>query len=154
MAKDKAQLYVELLQETQALLEGESDLIANLANVSALIWHKLPDINWSGFYIHSDGELVLGPFQGKPACVRIPIGRGVCGAAAQTLRPQIVADVNEFEGHIACDVVSNSEIVLPVMVGGELLGVLDIDSPQIGRFDNEDLNGLKQVVNIIEASCK
>ena len=152
MAKSKEQLYVELLQETQALLEGESDLIANLANASALIWNKLPDINWSGFYINRDDELVLGPFQGKPACVRIPIGRGVCGAAAKTLQPQIVADVNQFEGHIACDVASNSEIVLPLMAKGQLMGVLDIDSPQIGRFDDEDLTGLKQVVSVIEAS--
>lgn len=152
MAKSKEQLYVELLQETQALLEGESDLIANLANASALIWNKLPDINWSGFYINRDDELVLGPFQGKPACVRIPIGRGVCGAAAKTLQPQIVVDVNQFEGHIACDVASNSEIVLPLMAKGQLMGVLDIDSPQIGRFDDEDLTGLKQVVSVIEAS--
>lgn len=152
MAKDKTQLYAELVQETQALLEGESDLIANLANTSALIWNKLPDINWSGFYMCKGEELVLGPFQGKPACVRIPIGRGVCGAAAKTLQPQVVADVHEFEGHIACDMASNSEIVLPIMANGELMGVLDIDSPQTGRFDEEDLSGLKQVVSAVEAS--
>lgn len=152
MAKDKTQLYAELVQETQAILEGESDLIANLANISALIWYKLPDVNWSGFYLCKGEELVLGPFQGKPACVRIPIGRGVCGAAAKTLQPQVVVDVHEFEGHIACDAASNSEIVLPVMANGELMGVLDIDSPKTGRFDDEDLSGLKQLVSALEAS--
>lgn len=150
MAKSKEQLYAELIQETQALLEGETDFVANLANASALIWQKLPQINWAGFYINKGNELVLGPFQGKPACIRIPIGRGVCGTAAKTLQPQLIADVHQFEGHIACDQASNSEIVLPIIVNNELKGVLDIDSPDFSRFDQEDLAGLQQVVKIIQ----
>lgn len=150
MAKSKAQLYAELVQEAEALLEGETDLIANLANVSALIWNKLPDVNWAGFYLLKNDELVLGPFQGKPACVRIPVGRGVCGTAAKTLQPQLVEDVHQFEGHIACDYNSNSEAVLPVMINGELLGVLDLDSPELSRFDAEDMQGLTQVVEKLQ----
>lgn len=152
MAKNKAQLYAELQQEVSAIIEGEPDVIANLANVSALIWHKLPDINWAGFYLLKDDELVLGPFQGKPACVRIPMGRGVCGTAAKTKMAQVVKDVHEFEGHIACDYASKSEIVLPILVDGQVRGVLDIDSPEFARFDNEDLTGLKVVVDTVQAS--
>ncbi|UAA37159.1 GAF domain-containing protein [Paraneptunicella aestuarii] len=152
MAKSKAQLYEELVLETSGLLEGETDMIANLANVSALIWNKLPQVNWAGFYLLKGDELVLGPFQGKPACVRIPIGRGVCGTAAKTLKPQLIADVHQFEGHIACDQASNSELVIPVIVKGELKGVLDLDSPDFARFDKEDLSGLQQVVNIVQDS--
>ncbi|MCY7293915.1 GAF domain-containing protein [Alteromonas sp. a30] len=152
MAKNKQQLYVELEEQTKALLEGESDVIANLANVSALIWNALPDINWAGFYFLKGEQLVLGPFQGKPACVRIPLGRGVCGTAAKTQKPQIVEDVHQFEGHIACDQASNSEIVLPIVVNDEVQGVLDIDSPKFSRFDNEDLEGLSKVVAIVQAA--
>lgn len=152
MAKSKAQLYEELVLETSGLLDGETDMIANLANVSALIWNKLPQVNWAGFYLLKGDELVLGPFQGKPACVRIPIGRGVCGTAAKTLKPQLITDVHQFEGHIACDQASNSEIVIPLIVNGELQGVLDLDSPDFARFDIEDLNGLQQVVNIVQDS--
>ncbi len=150
MAKTKEQLYDELVQEVEAILDGETDLIANLANVSALIWNKLPDVNWAGFYLLKGEELVLGPFQGKPACVRIPVGRGVCGAAAKTLTPQLVDDVHQFEGHIACDYASNSEAVLPVMVKGELLGVLDLDSPIFSRFDKVDLAGLLRVTEKLQ----
>lgn len=152
MAKNKEQLYLELEQQAKALLEGESDVIANLANVSALIWATLPEINWAGFYILKGEQLVLGPFQGKPACVRIPLGRGVCGTAAKTAQPQLVEDVHQFEGHIACDQASNSEIVLPIIVRGEVQGVLDIDSPKLSRFDNEDLDGLLKVVAVVQAA--
>ncbi|XOV77924.1 MAG: GAF domain-containing protein [Aestuariibacter sp.] len=152
MAKDKEQLYSELTQEVAAILEGETDEIANLANVSALVWNKLPDVNWAGFYLLKGDELVLGPFQGKPACVRIPVGRGVCGAAAKTRHPQVVKDVHEFEGHIACDYASKSEIVIPIVVNGELKGVLDLDSPKYDRFDKVDLAGLQQVVNHLQDS--
>ena len=152
MAKSKAQLYEELIQETSGLLEGESDMIANLANVSALIWNKLPQVNWAGFYLMKGEELVLGPFQGKPACVRIPLGRGVCGTAAKTVQPQLIEDVHQFEGHIACDQASNSELVIPLVVNGEVKGVLDLDSPEFGRFDQEDLDGLQKVVDIVQDS--
>lgn len=152
MAKNKEQLYLELEQQAQGLVDGEPDVIANLANVSALIWSALPDINWAGFYILKGEELVLGPFQGKPACVRIPLGRGVCGTAAKTAKPQVVEDVHQFEGHIACDQASNSEIVLPIIVNGEVQGVLDIDSPEFSRFDNEDLEGLSKVVAVVQAA--
>lgn len=151
MAKSKEQLYVELDQEVHAILEGEDDMIANLANVSALVWNKLPSVNWAGFYLLKGDELVLGPFQGKPACVRIPVGRGVCGAAAKTRHPQIVKDVHEFEGHIACDYASRSEIVLPIIVDNNLIGVLDLDSPEHARFDKEDLAGLQKVVAHLQA---
>ncbi len=152
MSKNKEQLYEELIQETQALLEGETDFIANLANVSALVWNKLPQVNWAGFYLSKGNELVLGPFQGKPACVRIPIGRGVCGTAAKTMKVQLVEDVHQFEGHIACDHASNSEIVIPIIVNNEVRGVLDVDSPDIARFDSQDLAGLQSVVNIVQAT--
>ena len=152
MAKTKEQLYDELQQEVEAILAGETDLIANLANVASLIYNKLPGVNWSGFYLLKEEELVLGPFMGKPACVRIPVGRGVCGAAAKTRFPQVVEDVHEFEGHIACDYASNSEIVLPLIVNDELIGVLDLDSPDKARFDNVDLEGLKVVAAKVEAA--
>ena len=152
MAKTKEQLYDELAQEAEAILAGESDMIANLANVASLVWNKLPSVNWAGFYLLKGDELVLGPFMGKPACVRIPVGRGVCGAAAKTKFPQVVEDVHEFEVHIACDHASNSEIVIPVMVNGALIGVLDLDSPEKARFDKMDLVGLQKVVKIVEAA--
>ncbi|MBN7824389.1 GAF domain-containing protein [Bowmanella dokdonensis] len=149
---DKSQLYREINQQAQALMEGEKDLIANLANLSALLWMRLPDINWAGFYLLKEDQLVLGPFQGKPACVRIPMGRGVCGTAAKLETPQLVRDVHEFEGHIACDVASNSEVVVPFYTEGRLAGVLDIDSPSVGRFDQQDLQGLLTVVESLQVA--
>jgi L-methionine (R)-S-oxide reductase len=146
----KPQLYAEIIQQARALIEGEPDLIANLANISALLWMRLPEINWAGFYLYKDEQLVLGPFQGKPACVRIPVGRGVCGTAAKLGEAQLVVDVHQFEGHIACDSASNSEVVIPFYREGELSGVLDVDSPVTGRFDQEDLQGLQQLVDMLQ----
>ncbi|MES0874952.1 GAF domain-containing protein [Sinimarinibacterium thermocellulolyticum] len=148
----KAAAYAELAQQAQALLAGECDAVANAANLVALIWHGVPDLNWAGFYFARDGELVLGPFQGKPACVRIPFGRGVCGKAASTRTTQLVADVHAFPGHIACDAASNAEIVVPLLRGAELLGVLDLDSPSRGRFDEADRAGLERLAAIWVAS--
>lgn len=150
-ASSKPERYLELAQAVRALIDGEPDFIANLANVSALIFHSLPDVNWAGFYLLKGGELVVGPFQGQMACVRIPLGKGVCGTAAATRRSIIVPDVRAFPGHIACDTASSSEIVLPMIREGELLGVLDIDSPTIGRFDQWDQEGLEQVVAALMA---
>lgn len=144
-ATDKVSLYGELLLQVRGLLHGERDLIANAANFASLLYHSLPDVNWVGFYFLKDGELVVGPFQGKPACVRIAIGKGVCGMAAVHRRPIIVPDVNKFPGHIFCDGVSLSEVVVPLMHKGGLLGVLDIDSPHLDRFDAEDQEGLEQL---------
>ena len=138
-AADKAQLYRELIEAADALTAGEPDAIANMANVAALLWEALPDLNWAGFYRNVGGELVLGPFQGRPACIRIPFGKGVCGTAASTREPQCVADVSEFPGHIACDAASRSELVVPVVHDGALIAVLDLDSPSPGRFDEEDV---------------
>ncbi|MEQ1439182.1 GAF domain-containing protein [Fontimonas sp. SYSU GA230001] len=155
-APDKPTLYVELAEQAQALLQGECDRVANAANLAALIWHGLPDLNWAGFYFVHEGaqgrELVLGPFQGKPACVRIGWGRGVCGTAALELRTQVVEDVHAFPGHIACDAASNAEIVVPLLRGAELLGVLDLDSPLRGRFDEDDRAGLERLAAIWVAS--
>src|SRR6187397_2649824 len=131
-AADKAHLYRELIGAADALTAGEPDAIANMANVAALLWEALPDLNWAGFYRNVDGELVLGPFQGRPACIRIPFGKGVCGAAAATREPQLVADVHAFPGHIACDAASRAELVVPILVEGGLAGVLDLDSPSPG----------------------
>jgi len=140
----KREHYEDLCVQARGLLAGEPDLIANAANFSALIFNSLPDLNWSGFYLFDGKELVVGPFQGKPACVRIAIGRGVCGTAAQTRQTQLVRDVHEFEGHIACDAASNSEIVVPlVKADGSLLGVWDVDSPLVARFDAEDRAGME-----------
>jgi L-methionine (R)-S-oxide reductase len=138
-AADKAQLYRELIGAADALTAGEPDAIANMANVAALLWEALPDLNWAGFYRNVGGELVLGPFQGRPACIRIPFGKGVCGTAASTLEPQCVADVLAFPGHIACDAASRSELVVPVVLDGALIAVLDLDSPSPDRFDEEDV---------------
>ncbi|HIF9071743.1 GAF domain-containing protein [Photobacterium damselae] len=140
--ENKAAFYKRLTQQALALIEGEKDLIANISNISALLNMELEDINWVGFYLLKDDQLVLGPFQGKPACVRIPVGRGVCGSAVSEKKVQRVADVHAFPGHIACDAVSNSEIVLPLIVSGEVIGVLDIDSPSLSRFDQNDELGL------------
>lgn len=148
----KPELYRQLVGELSALIAGEADVIANLANASALLYHSLPELNWAGFYLLKHGELVVGPFQGKPACVRIAIGKGVCGTAAARRETVLVRDVHEFPGHIACDAASNSEIVVPMVRGGELIGVLDLDSPKVARFDEEDREGLEKFVAALLAA--
>ena len=145
--------YQTLNAQLQALTEGVPHEIANLANASALLWGSLDDINWAGFYRMEAGQLVLGPFQGKVACIEIPLGRGVCGTAAALDRTQLVRDVHRFPGHIACDSASNSEIVVPLHRGGEVVGVLDIDSPRIGRFTEEDRAGLEEFARVLEKNC-
>lgn len=142
--------YTELNARLQSLIAGVPHEIANLANASALLWESLEDINWAGFYRMEDGRLVLGPFQGKPACIEIPVGRGVCGTAVAGDRTQLVYDVHAFPGHIACDSASNSEIVVPLHRGKEVVGVLDIDSPLIGRFTEQDRTGLEAFARILE----
>ena len=142
--------YPQILQQLSALVDGIPYEVANLANASALLWQEMEDINWVGFYNMTNGKLVLGPFQGRPACIEIPVGRGVCGTAVAQDAVQLVYDVHRFPGHIACDSASNSEIVLPIHVKGEIWGVLDIDSPHTGRFTPEDEAGLLQVVRILE----
>lgn len=160
-SRSKALLYEELLPLARALFEGERDFLANSANLAALLYHSLPDLNWAGFYWLRGEELVLGPFQGKPACVRIALGKGVCGTSAAQRRTVIVPDVNAFPGHIACDSASRSEVVVPVMLsrpgdpqpGGRLLGVLDLDSPRKERFDEEDARALEAIVRaFVEAT--
>ena len=148
-AADKPTLSRDLASALEGLVAGESDAIANMANASALIWETLPDLNWVGFYRNLGGELVLGPFQGRPACIRIPFGTGVCGVAAQTRAVQRIEDVHAFPGHIACDSASNSEIVVPLIRDGELLGVLDLDSPNTGRFTEEDEAGCVKLGEIL-----
>lgn len=142
----QTEMYEELFRQTRGLLEGERDLIANAANLSALIWQIVPDLNWVGFYFVKNSELVLGPFQGKPACVRIPVGKGVCGAAVARGETMLVKDVHAFPGHIACDAASNSELVLPLIKGKLVRGVLDLDSPRVGRFDSYDQGGFERVI--------
>lgn len=134
----------------KSLIEGEPDLIANLANVSALLFNGLDDVNWAGFYLFKDDQLVLGPFQGQPACIRIPLGKGVCGTAAATKTVQRIDDVHTFDGHIACDAASNSEIVIPFIIHNKLVGVLDIDSPIYSRFDEQDEQGLMAIVELFQ----
>ncbi len=151
-AASPSERYAELAAQARALLEGERDPTANAANLASLVFHTLPDLNWAGFYWMKGGELVLGPFQGKPACVRIAMGRGVCGTAARERRSIVVPDVNAFPGHIACDSASNSELVVPVMKGAAVLGVLDLDSPLRGRFDEGDARGLEAVVAVLVAA--
>lgn len=148
-AGSKAELYRDLLAALDALTTGEDDAVANMANAASLIWQYLPDLNWAGFYRNVGGELVLGPFQGKAACIRIPFGRGVCGAAAASGETQLVEDVHAFPGHIACDVASNSELVVPIVQDGRLIGVLDLDSPMLGRFDAEDVTGCEALVALL-----
>lgn len=143
--------YARLLDDLSALLAGERDLLANLANTAALVYQSLPDVNWAGFYLLKQGQFVLGPFQGKPACVRIELGRGVCGTAAQQRQTIVVPDVHRFAGHIACDEASRSEIVVPMVASERLLGVLDLDSPSLSRFDETDAAGLERVVAILLA---
>ena len=147
---EKAALYPLICQQIAALTDGVPHLIANLANTSAVLNEALSDINWVGFYLVEEGKLVLGPFQGKSACIEIPSGRGVCGTALAQNKTQLVYDVHQFPGHIACDSASNSEIVIPLRKGGQVVAVLDIDSPSIGRFDEADRDGLEQVAKIIE----
>ena len=147
----KSELYVALGQKLRSLLEGERDFIANAANLSSLLYHSLPDLNWAGFYLYKEGELVLGPFQGEPACVRIALGKGVCGTAAEIRQTVVVANVHEFPGHIACDSKSNSEIVVPLIKDQQLIGVLDLDSPLLGRFDDDDARGLNELAEIFIA---
>ena len=147
------ELYDELSRQTRGLLEGERDPIANAANLSALIWQTLPDLNWAGFYFLKGRELVLGPFQGRPACVRIALGSGVCGTAAAGAKTIVVPDVHAFAGHIACDTQSNSELVAPLIKNGRVLGVLDLDSPLLARFDADDAAGIETLARIwVDAS--
>ena len=142
----RAEQYAQLLDQARALMHGERDRVANAANLSALLWHALPDLNWCGFYLFDGTELVVGPFQGLPAYIRIPLDKGVCGAAARTREVQVVRDVNAFEGHIACDSASRSECVVPLVAkDGTLLGVLDLDSPRLARFDEDDARGLEAI---------
>jgi L-methionine (R)-S-oxide reductase len=150
--------YASLADELSGLLAGEQDLVANAANTAALLFDALPDINWAGFYFlrarEGDSELVVGPFQGKPACVRIPLGKGVCGTAAATRKTVVVRDVHEFPGHIACDAASQSEIVVPLIKSDTLLGVLDIDSPLLARFDDADRRGIERLAAIFVAASR
>jgi GAF domain-containing protein len=145
----KAELYAELLKAADALTAGEADGIANMANISALIWQFVPELNWAGFYRMVGGELILGPFQGKSACIRIPLTKGVCGAAARTGETQLVEDVHAFPGHIACDAASRSELVVPVIRGGAVIAVIDLDSPLAARFDAEDAKGIEALANLL-----
>ena len=149
---DKTTAYAALASQLGALLHGERDFIANSANTAALLWHSLPDLNWAGVYRCVDGQLVLGPFQGKPACVRIPVGKGVCGTAVARRQTILVKNVREFPGHIACDPNSNSEIVVPLLHPGRALGVLDLDSPKPGRFDADDQAGLERLAAVLVAA--
>jgi len=148
----KPEQYAQLTAQARALLAGEPDRIANAANLAALVYHSLPDLNWAGFYFFDGNELVVGPFQGLPACVRIPLDKGVCGAAARTLQTQRVEDVDAFPGHIACDSASRSELVVPLSRNGQLVGVLDLDSPKLARFDEEDQRGLESIAAVFVES--
>lgn len=148
-AAPKAQIYDDLLSAADALTAGERDGVANMANVAALVWQMVPTLNWAGFYRMVDGELVLGPFCGRPACIRIPLGQGVCGAAAATAATQLVPDVHAFPGHIACDAASRSELVVPVLRDGAVVAVIDLDSPALARFDDEDARGFEALARLI-----
>lgn len=148
----KPEQYAQLAAQARALLSGESDRIANAANLAALVYHSLPDLNWVGFYFHDGKELVVGPFQGLPACVRIALDKGVCGAAASTRQTQRVEDVDAFPGHIACDSASRSELVVPLITGDTLVGVFDLDSPKLARFDEDDQRGLEAIAAIYRES--
>ena len=147
--KDKAIFYQQLNALLNALIEDETDWLANLANAAGVLFDQLEEINWAGFYLMKENQLVLGPYQGKPACTRIPMGKGVCGTAAAQGKTIVVEDVHQFPGHIACDAQSKSEIVLPLYVGQELVGVLDIDSPVLNRFDEKDAQGLEDFLNLL-----
>ena len=145
----KPEAYRQLVEAADALTSGEPDAVANMANVAALLWDFLPHLNWAGFYRMVEGELVLGPFVGRPACIRIPLGSGVCGVAAQSGETQLVEDVHAFPGHIACDAVTNSELVVPVKRDGEVVAVIDLDSPEPARFDGEDQAGIENLARIL-----
>lgn len=145
----KPEMYRDLSAAAAALIDGEADVVANMANVAALIWQFVPDLNWAGFYRIVEGELVLGPFIGKPACIRIPLGQGVCGAAALSGAVQLVADVHAFPGHIACDAASRSELVVPVLRDGKVIAVIDLDSPLPARFDSDDAAGITALAGLI-----
>ena len=147
----KPDLYADLVAAVDGLTAGEPDAVANMANVAALLWEFLPDVNWTGFYRAVEDELVLGPFAGRPACIRIPFGQGVCGAAAATGETQLVADVHAFPGHIACDAASASELVVPVLREGRVIAVIDLDSPTIARFDAEDAAGIERLAALLAA---
>lgn len=151
--ENKREMYELLASQLAGLMEGEHELLPNLANASALIHQALKEVNWTGFYLMKNGMLVLGPFQGNPACIRIPVGRGVCGTAAATLQTQLVPDVHLFPGHIACDAQSQSEIVIPMLKDGVLLGVMDMDSPVKNRFDTEDQQGLEKLCQMLVQAC-
>jgi GAF domain-containing protein len=148
----KKELYANLRSQLRSLVADERDFIANAANLSSLLYHSMPDLNWAGFYFHKKGELVLGPFQGQPACVRIAIGQGVCGTAAKQRETIIVDNVHDFPGHIACDSASNAEIVVPIIKDDHLIGVLDLDSPSVARFDEDDARGLNELVEVFVES--
>lgn len=149
----KQALYKDLIFQVKGIIEGEKDLIANLANVSSLIYHFLDNVNWAGFYLYKENQLVLGPFHGKPACIRINLGKGVCGTAALYKTSQVVKDVHQFEGHIACDGETNSEIVIPMAINDKLIGVLDIDSTEFDKFDETDKKYLEQLVAELIEQC-
>ena len=153
-AADKAGQYRELADQARGLLHGERDRIANAANLAALVYHALPDLNWAGFYFFDGSELVVGPFQGKPACVRIALGKGVCGTAAARRETQVVTDVDAFPGHIPCDSASRSEIVVPLFDGERLIGVWDVDSPKLARFDGDDRAGMERLAGIFVESLR
>lgn len=153
-AVGKAEQYLELAEQARGLLHGECDRIANAANFAALIYHALPDLNWAGFYFFDGTELVVGPFQGQPACIRIALGAGVCGTAAATRQTQVVRDVNAFPGHIACDSASRSEIVVPLYLGERLIGVWDVDSPTLARFDEDDRVGMERLAGLFVDSLR
>ncbi|HYI39157.1 MAG TPA: GAF domain-containing protein [Allosphingosinicella sp.] len=146
---DKPEAWRQIVAAADSLTDGEPDAVANMANVAALLFEALPELNWAGFYRNVGGELVLGPFQGRAACIRIMFGKGVCGTAAATLEAQLVDDVEAFPGHIACDAASRSELVVPLVQGGELIGVIDLDSPEIGRFDGDDLAGCLELARLL-----
>jgi GAF domain-containing protein len=150
MIENKQQHYAQLAQQVEAIVAGEQDFVANMANVSSILYWALENVNWAGFYLVKNGQLVLGPFHGQPACIRIPIGKGVCGTAVSDNAIQLIEDVHQFSGHIACDAASNSEIVLPIRKNNQVIAVLDIDSPNIGRFDLDDKAGLSQIVEILQ----
>jgi L-methionine (R)-S-oxide reductase len=152
MVKNKQQQYAQLAQQVKAIVAEEQDIIANMANISAILYWALDNVNWVGFYIIKNEQLVLGPFHGQPACIRIPIGKGVCGTAVSQNTIQLIDDVHQFAGHIACDAASNSEIVLPIYQNNQIIAVLDIDSPDIGRFDLVDKSGLSQIVDLLQAT--
>ena len=153
-AMPKTELYGRLVAQLENLLEGERDFIANAANTASLIYHALPEVSWAGFYLADGGELVVGPFQGKPACARIALGKGVCGTAAAEGKTIVVDNVHEFPGHIACDTASNSEIVVPIIREGRLIGVVDLDSPRLARFDGDDQSGLEALVEAFLAKTE